>query len=311
MRFNIKIIALITTFLLGIHGIHSQQESRISQRNPKVMVIPSDQWMFYNNFTKDDALDYDRAYRESKQLSFLTVQLNSSLTAQGIEITRLDEKIKLVNNAEITNKVVKDKDGSRLTSSMLQTVIDQTRPDLLVLVNWPNKLKTTATGKSYMEITVEVVDANTGIAFSSVVLRSPEGFLDVNQSIEAAIEGGVMDVEVKLRAAFNKMIKRGRPVELEFQTNGDLNFYTEFGDDYDELGEIVRDWIVDNAVSGQANHQSMIETRYLCSPRIGLEYQGSREFLRAFRKFMRKKYGVKSTNVDKGNFNILVILSKP
>jgi len=292
MRFNIKIIALITTFLLGIHGIHSQQESRISQRNPKVMVIPSDQWMFYNNFTKDDALDYDRAYRESKQLSFLTVQLNSSLTAQGIEITRLDEKIKLVNNAEITNKVVKDKDGSRLTSSMLQTVIDQTRPDLLVLVNWPNKLKTTATGKSYMEITVEVVDANTGIAFSSVVLRSPEGFLDVNQSIEAAIEGGVMDVEVKLRAAFNKMIKRGRPVELEFQTNGDLNFYTEFGDDYDELGEIVRDWIVDNAVSGQANHQSMIETRYLCSPRIGLEYQGSREFLRAFRKFMRKKYGV-------------------
>jgi len=311
MRFNIKIIALITTFLLGIHGIHSQQESRISQRNPKVMVIPSDQWMFYNNFTKDDGLDYDRAYRESKQLSFLTVQLNSSLTAQGIEITRLDEKIKLVNNAEITNKVVKDKDGSRLTSSMLQTVIDQTRPDLLVLVNWPNKLKTTATGKSYMEITVEVVDANTGIAFSSVVLRSPEGFLDVNQSIEAAIEGGVMDVEVKLRAAFNKMIKRGRPVELEFQTNGDLNFYTEFGDDYDELGDIVRDWIVDNAVSGQANHQSMIETRYLCSPRIGLEYQGSRDFLRAFRKFMRKKYGVKSTIVDKGNFNSLVILSKP
>ena len=310
MRFNIKLITLFASVLLGFQNIHSQQESRISKRNPKVMVIPSDQWMFYNGFTKDEAPNYELAFRESKQLSFLTVQLNSSLTAQGIEITRLDEKIKLVNNAEIVNKVAKDKDGSRLTSTMLQTVIDQTRPDLLVLVNWPNKLKTTSTGKTYMEITLEVVDANTGIAFSSVVLRSPEGFLDVNQSIEAAIEGGVMDVEVKLRAAFNKMINQGRPIELEFQTNGGLNFYTEFGDDYDELGDIVRDWIVENAVSGQANHQSMIETRYLCSPRIGLEYQGSREFLRAFRKLLRKKYGIKTTIVDKGNFSSLVILSK-
>jgi len=304
-----KIKILLTTLTI-LSSVYLKAQD-VAIRSPKVMVMPTDQWMYNNGFLNSDKIaDYSRAFIESPQLSFLTVQLNSSLTSQGITVRSLEENIKNIDYETIQTSVSTGKDGNEVNNPLLDQILQKAKPDLLVKVNWPKDLKVGAAGKRYMEITLEIVNAYTSIALSSMVLRSPEGMMDINKSIEGAIEGGIMDVEAKLRTFYDKMITNGRSIELFFKTSGNLTFEAEFGDDYEELSDIIKDWIVENAVNGQANHGRSTPTEYACSPKISLKYQDAEDFVRPLRLKLRKEYQIKVRRISIGPGKCNLILSK-
>lgn len=302
------VVLLVVIFLAGI--TLSQSSPKIAKRSPRIMLIPSDQWMLYNGFLKQDNVpNYPQAFIESKQLSFLTVQFNNSMSSQGITVTSLEEYMKNIDYQSTQTSIATGKDGNNINNPILDQILERAKPDLLVKVNLPKELKLGGSGKKYIEITMEIIDAYTSIAISSVILRSAESFLDMNQQIEAAIEGGIMDVEAKMRAYFQKMVQNGRPIRLYFKTSGELDFETELGADLDELADIVRNWVVANAYEGQANHEANTPTEYSCSPRISLEFQDAREFLNGFRQLM-KEYGLSVRRQSKGPGIVYVTLSK-
>ena len=108
------------------------------------------------------------------------------------------------------------------------------------------------------------------------------------------------------------MFAKGREIVIRIKTwdNIDFDLESEFGDDGNELGQIIEDWLSDNAVNGAFNTVDATESMMLFEQvRIpmtivsddGKERQvDARRWVGRLRKYLKENFGVESKLMMQG-----------
>lgn len=115
-----------------------------------------------------------------------------------------------------------------------------------------------------------------------------------------------------MQTYFDDLFAKGREIVIRIKTwdNIDFDLESEFGDDGNELGQIIEDWLSDNAINGAFNTIDATESMMLFEQvRIpmtivsddGKERQvDARRWVGRLRKYLKENFGVESKLMMQG-----------
>jgi hypothetical protein len=308
--------SLIVLALFSYSSICAQGEAPM--RNPVVVVVPSETWCNKNGYVKrvGDKVDieYERVFRESELIKAITNDMNGRFTDNGITMTLIDQAMKSNSDAMITQSVQTDKYGQAVSKSMMEELVTRFRPDWIVELDLPyaSTADGSKAGFEYVSLSYRIFDAFTSTVISSRTEKTnslPKGYSDLQSSIISLAEIHVPNIISDIKTRVDDFATHGRQVQVTFKTS-DVTMDDEFGEDDEELTDLVKRLIQQNAVRGAYNVGQSTENFVSFTPRMPISFVDAESWLKSFIKPELKKIGLKAKYDSVGAGIVDVIISK-
>lgn len=281
-----------------------------SPKNPKIMVIPADNWCQEQGFWKayenqgeiKGTPNYEQAFQESRELMLAISKINNLMADRGFPLADMAQSIKNNNRRTARNSLTTSKNtGSSLSVSPLDELNRQAKADILIEVDFGvNNIGP----KHSLTYNLRALDAYTGKQIAGAEgTGSPAYTTEIPILLEEAVVGHMDNFVSRLQAYFDDCIENGREVVIElgiFDDASGIDFETEYNGE--ELSEIIEKWIADNSINHKYLTSEKTESILLFEDvRIPLlkkdgNPQDAGGFANELRKFLQSKYGIKTKN---------------
>ena len=287
-------------------------------KKPTIMVVPSDNWCIQNGYvqefdnmgTKKIVPDYQAALQNNSDLLLAISKINEMMSERGYPLKNLESSLKNLQNQSAEDEMLMSKEGGNVAESPIDKLKKVAKADIWMQLNY--------TINSYgprrsLTFNLQGLDAYTdkqiaGASGTGAQSTTPE----LTILIEEAILSHIDSFNTQLQTYFDDLFAKGREIVIRIKTwdNIDFDLESEFGDDGNELGQIIEDWLSDNAVNGAFNTVDATESMMLFEQvRIpmtivsddGKERQvDARRWVGRLRKYLKENFGVESKLMMQG-----------
>ncbi|MEW7277652.1 DUF6175 family protein [Aquimarina sp. 2201CG1-2-11] len=313
-----NIISLIAIFVVTITVSFGQA------KKPTLMVVPSDVWCnqngymlsFDNQGTEVKVPDYKRAFQENAEVLQVISQINGMMAERGFPLKNMESAIKTLESNAAEDNMRSSKDtGSGVSESPIDALKKVAKADIIMQLTWT--VNRTGPKKS-ITFNLQGLDAYTDKQIATATgTGAPSFSAEVPVLLSEAVLSHMDNFTSSLQTHFDDMFANGREIIVRIQKwddwDGDLE--TEYGDDDEELGVIIEDWLADNAVKGRFNTTDMTEDMALFEQvRIPLFNEkgraiDARRFVKGLSKMLKSEpYEIPNKLVMKGLGRATIIL---
>ena len=299
---------ILIIFLLSIGKSYGQA------KKPSLLIIPSDNWCIQNGYydvidnqgTEKKVVNYKRAVQENSELLSAVSKLEEMLQLRGFPPKNLEQTLKSLELQQTRDNQVSSKYGSSIAVSPQDELNSIAKADIIIQFTWKiNKLgpqtSLTYTLSGFDSYTNKPVGNSSGTGPNSI--SSPLAVL-VEQAVTDKMDGFLNLMQMH----FDDMFTNGREVIVEILTTDALGYdlYEYMGEEEEELGIQIEDWMTDNTVEGRYNTVDATETRMLFEQvRIPLFYErrgkpramDTRTFVNNLNRFLRTELGIEDASV--------------
>ena len=232
------------------------------QIKPSLMIMPADNFMsengyemkFDNQGSQIVVNDYTRALREHKGLQDVIDKIGGLWAERGFPLEDLGMTLKGIAEESAIDNVDASADGQQIAKNPVEKLLERASPDIRFTINYSfaeggfNEKSCTFTITAFDAYTKKNLGSKGGTGEGD--FSSNEAQL-VAELVYAYMDGFVLDITNH----FQGIIQNGREVSIiikNWDTWGE-NLESEFGEDEDELGVLIEDWMADNTVDGGPN----------------------------------------------------------
>jgi len=273
-------------------------------KKPTLMVVPSDVWCskngymmeFDNQGTKIKIPDYKKALQEDADLLLVISSINDMMAERGFPLKNMESALKtLASNAAEDNMRSSKETGASVAENPIDMLKKVAKADIIIQMTWT--INKTGPKKS-ITFVLQGLDAYTDKQIAGANgTGAPSFSAETPVLLKEAVTAHIDNFTGSLQAHFEDMFANGREIIVRIQTwddwDGDLE--SEYGDDDDELGTIIEDWLADNTVKGRFSTTDMTETMALFEQvRIDLynakgRAQDARRFVKGLSKYLKNE----------------------
>lgn len=247
-----KILLLIILASLTI-GLFSQA------KKPSIMVVPSDTWMETNGYWMEfenqgktiGVPDYEKAVRNG-EVSDVVTAIGTLMQERGFTLLRLDMMLKKLNEQSATDAMRTSESGSEISMSPVDKLKNVAKADIWIYVDWevlkvgPNK---------QVKFTLAAIDPYTSSGVASTLPNTgpPSVSASVSQLLVQALLNDIDNFNYSLQSYFDDLFANGRKVYMRVQVwdSSPMKLTDEVNDDLDELRDMIKKWVGQNAVNGR------------------------------------------------------------
>lgn len=293
-----KKIFMISALLMAAMCAFSQA------KKPTIMVIPSDIWCQQHGYMQTyenqgnlvSVPDYKAALRGDMDLQLVIAKINELMLDRGFPLKNLESQINIIEQQQAELNLMANKNGNELAESPVDRLLRTAKADIVIQVGWEIK---TAGPKHILNYVMTGIDTYTGkqIAGGSGT-SEPSYTSDAAALLEEAVVIRIDDFNSRLQNHFDDMFENGREIAFEVRVFADneagIDLESEFGEDGDELGEIIDAWMVKNTVKGRFSKLGGSEN-YLQYEQVRIPIydesgtaMDAEAFARSLRKVLRK-----------------------
>ncbi len=255
-----NIIALVGVLMLTISFGFGQA------KKPTIMVVPSDVWCNQNGYMLGfnnqgiivNVPDYKRAFQENAEVLQVISQINGMMAERGFPLKNMESAIKTLESNAAEDNMRSSKDtGSGVSESPIDALKKVAKADIIMQLTWT--INKTGPKKS-INFNLQGLDAYTDKQIATATgTGAPSFSAEVPVLLSEAVLSHMDNFTSSLQTHFDDMFENGREIIVRVQKwddwDGDLE--SEYGDDDEELGVIIEDWLADNAVKGRFNTTDM------------------------------------------------------
>lgn len=312
-----KVLLLFTILLTASVGF--------AQIKPTLMVIPANAWMadpthnytqtFYNQGSEEVVYLYEKALREERDLKKIINQIGGLWAEEGFPLEDLESVLADIKADAAEDNARTLKDGSEIAKNPTDVLFETASPDIRFELDFSFS-KNGPMQKCDFVITA--MDAYTNKPIASKEGTGQGDFSRTQVELAREMVYGVMPAFVNAIAThFQKIIAcQCREIRMDIKnTDGwgeDLE--SEFGEDEEELGTLIEDWLEENTTNGGANIRMASENKMTCKEVLMPLFYGEKQKKMTSKKFGRKlqKYlktlGVTAKVVTKGLGRVDILL---
>jgi len=232
------------------------------QIKPSLMIMPADNFMsnhkyemkFENQGSQIVVNDYSRALRDHDGLQDVIDKIGGLWAERGFPLEDLGMTLKSIAQEAAIDNVDASSDGQQIAKNPVEKMLETASPDIKFTINY--SFAEGGFDEKSCTFTITAFDAYTNKNLGSKG-GTGEGDFSSNESqlvaelVYAYMDGFVLDIT----SHFQGIIKNGREVKIVIK-NWDSwgeNLESEFGEDEEELGVLIEDWMADNTVDGGPN----------------------------------------------------------
>lgn len=303
MKIILNKITLLFIMLLTI-SVYGQA------KKPSILIIPSDNWCIQNNFfdvindqgTERKIMNYKKAVQENFELATAIVSLETVLLERGFPPKNLEQTLKSLEMQKAKQNMVTSFDsGSSVAVSAADELNSIAKADIIIQFSW----KVEKTGpRSVLSFVIAGYDSYTNdIVGGDKGTGDPTISAPLSVLVEEAVSdkiGGILD---GFQIHFDDMFENGRKVAVDVRTWDDWGYslMDYFGDEEEELGIIIEDWLAENTVQGRFNTADYTDTAMkfetvripLFTERKGRQRAlDTRSFVSNLRRFLKSNYDI-------------------
>lgn len=249
MKNSVKKIVLGVVLVISAFSVYSQA------KKPIIMVVPSDVWCIKNGFFQDfdgkKIPDYKAALQNNTDVRVIISSMGDFMAQNEFPIVSLEQKLKDLENEAAENAMMTSKEGDELAESPIDKLLAVAKPDIILDLDFD---KVRLGPQTQIKFNLQAIDAYSGkIISGNVGQGTPSGAVDLTNQLQEAVLSFKDNFLLGLINYFNVQFSEGREIKVTFKKWGECiyDFESEFGDDDDELGDIINDWFKKNTVSGR------------------------------------------------------------
>jgi hypothetical protein len=140
-------------------------------------------------------------------------------------------------------------------------------------------------------------------------VSQPKGYRDLQALILMCIEVQMPNIISDIKTKIDDYVSNGRPVKVQFRTAG-MTLDDEFGDDEDELADILKELMRANSVGGSANPGQNTENVLEFMPRMHMRFSDAETWVKEFTKPKFKELSLKGKYSQKGPGELTVVIER-
>ena len=252
-------------------------------KKPTIMVVPSDVWCntngymmeFDNQGTKVKIPNYKQAFQENTDLLLVISTINGLMAERGFPLKNMESAIKTLESNSAEDAMMSSKDsGSEAAESPIDKLKAIAKADIIMQLTWT--INKTGPEQS-VTFNLQGLDSYTDKQVATATgTGAPSFSAELPVLLEEAVLSHLDNFNSSLMTHFEDLFANGREVILRIKRwdDWDEDLESEFGDDEEELGIIIEDWVADNTVAGRFNTTDATENMMLFEQvRIPLYYE--------------------------------------
>ena len=252
-------------------------------KKPTIMVVPSDVWCntngymmeFDNQGTKVKIPNYKQAFQENSDLLLVISTINGLMAERGFPLKNMESAIKTLESNSAEDAMMSSKDsGSEAAESPIDKLKAIAKADIIMQLTWT--INKTGPEQS-VTFNLQGLDSYTDKQVATAAGTGAPSFSAVLPVLlEEAVLSHLDNFNSSLMTHFEDLFANGREVILRIKRWDDWeeDLESEFGDDEEELGIIIEDWVADNTVAGRFSTTDATENMMLFEQvRIPLYYE--------------------------------------
>lgn len=298
-----KKILILLAVLLGFAA-----DAAAQAKKPKLIIIPSRTWCQqqgymteYTNMSGNTIKvpDFDRAFDENEQVSMMIGAMQDFMTRENYKVEDLKASLaKLKSRAARDNMTTA---GGGLQSSPIDELNKTAKPDIAIELYY--SIKKDGPYK-YLEFNVSAIDAYTSapVSTGNIGRGTSAASTDVVNQLEEAVLSFKDKFISDMDRYYARLFENGRQIVVRctLAENCGINYEEEF--DGNELGELIENFVADNAMKGNYSLQDKTENEvYFDDVRIPMEYEENGKtrgtdanwFAKKLRKYIEEVTGEK------------------
>ena len=237
-------------------------------KKPSLLIIPSDNWCIQNGYydvidnqgTEMKVVNYKKAVQENAELLSAVSKLEEMLQLRGFPPKNLEQTLKSLEMEQTRNNQVTSASGASISISPQDELNSIAKADILIQFTWtvnslgPQKSLTYVLS-GYDSYTNKPVGNSSGTGPNSI--SAPLAVL-VEQAVTDKMDGFLNLMQLH----FDDMFENGREVIVEIRTWDDWgsSLYDYFGEQDEELGVLIEDWLIENTVKSRFSKADYTET---------------------------------------------------
>lgn len=287
-------------------------------KRPSIMVVPSDNWCVQNGYvqefdnmgTKQIVPDYRAALQNDSNLLLAISKIGEMMTDRGFPPKDLEKSLKSLQEQAAEDAMLTSKQGSDVAESPIDKLKKVAKADIIMDLTYTvNQIGP----KKSLTFNLRGLDAYTDkqIAAASGT-GTPSFATELAILIEEAVLGHLDNFNAQLQAHFDDLFAKGREIVVRIKVWGDSEYdlESEFGEDDLELGQIIEDWLSDNAVNGAFNTVDATESMMLFEqvriPMVTTTSDGkerqvdARRWVGGLRKYLKDNFEIESKLMMQG-----------
>jgi hypothetical protein len=313
-----KIKTNLLAFVLLLVGCHSStntinpspsEQNAISQNNPTIMIIPSDELLsrigcmksIENQGKTSYVRDYNAAYLNDGNLKFTIASIEQFFASANYPLENLQQQLKSIEN----NNALDEADN--VVTDARTKLMNTARPDFVLDLDYKSEQDPSSRNpKTILSYTLTCIDVYTNKAIGSLT-RANVGEVESGRTVESLIKDDLQKnlptLQKQIQQRFKDEIENGVEVTLRITTMNNANL--NLGDEC--LGTVnyndwVNDWLKKNTIN--ATYKPVInsdkELRYTnvrikAKNKDGLKYIAF-DFANELKAAISKACGIKSQN---------------
>lgn len=308
-----SILFLIIT-MLSFNQIFAQA------KKPTLMVIPSDVWCnengytmeFDNQGTKVMIPNYKQAFQENSDLLLVISKINGLMADRGFPLKNMESAIKTLEQNSAEDAMMSSKEtGTAAAESPVDMLKAVAKADIILQLTWTVNERGP---KKSITFNLQGLDSYTDKQVASASGTGEPSFTaELPVLLEEAVLSHMDNFSYALQNHFDDLFANGREVILRIKVwddwGDDLESEFGFGDDEEELGVLIEDWLADNTVNGRYNTTDATENMMLFEQvRIPLYYErngkqramDTRRFARGLSKYLKTDLMIPNKVTTKG-----------
>jgi len=296
-------------------------------KKPTIMVVPSDAWCntngymmeFDNQGTKVKIPNYKQAFQENTDLLLVISTINGLMADRGFPLKNMESAIKTLESNSAEDAMMSSKDsGSEGAESPIDKLKAIAKADIIMQLTWT--INTNGPEKS-VTFNLQGLDSYTDKQVATATgTGAPSFSAELPVLLEEAVLSHLDNFNSSLMTHFEDLFTNGREVILRIKRwdDWDEDLESEFGDDDEELGVIIEDWVADNTVNGRFSTTDATENMMLFEQvRIPLYYEkdgkqramDTRRWARGLSKYLKNEpFNIVNKVVTKGLGRVTIYL---
>lgn len=279
------------------------------------MVVPSDNWCIKNNYVQQydnqgtmiTLPDYRAALQNDSDLLLAISKINEMMADREFPVKNLESALKTLMNQAAEDAMLTSKSGSDVAESPIDQLKKVAKADIWMQLTYTmNQVGP----KKSLTFNLQGLDAYTDkqIAGASGT-GSPTFSTELAILLEEAVLMHINPFNDQLQEHFENIQENGREIIVRVKVWDDAGYDLEEEFDGDELGQIIEDWMADNAVNGVFNTVDATENMMLFEQvRIPLQMEedgkvrqmDARRWVGLLRKYLKNEYDIESKLMIQG-----------
>ena len=287
-------------------------------KKPTIMVVPSDVWCnqngymmeFDNQGTVTKIPNYKKAFQENPDLKLVVSAINGLMAERGFPAKNMESALKTLESNSAEDAMMSSKDsGMGASESPIDKLKAVAKADIIMGLTWT--INTRGPKKSVTFI-LQGIDAYTDKEIATANGTGEPSFsAELPVLLKEAVLAHIDNFNATLMTHFEDLFANGREVIVRIKKWDDWyeDLETEYGDDEEELGVLIEDWMADNTVQGRFNTTDATENMMLFEQvRIPLYYErngkqramDTRRFAKNLSKYLKDEFEIISKVTTKG-----------